>query len=76
MPAWRPLKRREFIRRVRALRFDGPYSGTRHHFMVFGAHRQTIPANAEYSVPQIRMLVRHVETIMRRRIGVEEWEKL
>jgi hypothetical protein len=44
--------------------------------MVFGAHRQTIPANAEYSVPQIRMLVRQIETIMRRRIGVEEWEKL
>jgi len=44
--------------------------------MIFRVHRQTIPANAEYSVPQIRMLVRQVETIMRRRIGVEEWEKL
>jgi hypothetical protein len=44
--------------------------------MIFGAHRQTVPANAEYSVSQIRMLLRQVETIMRRRIGVEEWEKL
>jgi hypothetical protein len=44
--------------------------------MIFGTHRQTIPANAEYSVPQIRILVRQVEPIMRRRIGVEEWEKL
>ena len=76
MAAWRPLKRREFIRKVRSPGFDGPYSGTRHQFMVFGAHPQTIPANPEYSVPQIRMLVRQVGTIMRRRIGVEEWEKL
>lgn len=76
MAAWRPLKRREFIRRLRALGFEGPYSGTRHQFMIFGTHRQTIPANAEYSLPQIRMLVRQVEMIMRCRIGVEEWEKL
>jgi hypothetical protein len=44
--------------------------------MIFGAHRQTIPANEEYSVPQIRMLARQVETIMGRKLGVEEWEKL
>jgi len=25
---WRPLKRRDFIRKLRALGFDGPYSGT------------------------------------------------
>lgn len=68
MAAWRPLKRREFIGRLRALGF--------HQFMAFGAHRQTIAVNAEYSVPQIRMLVRQVETIMRRRIGVEESEEL
>ena len=70
MAAWRPLKRREFIRRLRALGFDG------HQFMVFGAHRQTVPANAEYSVPQIRMLVRQVEAIMGRKIGAKEWEEL
>jgi hypothetical protein len=47
MPAWRPLKRRDFIRKLRALGFDGPYSGTRHQFMISGQHRQTIPTNAE-----------------------------
>ena len=76
MAAWRPLKRSEFVRRLRGLGFDGPYSGTRHQFMVLGAHRQTIPANTEYSVPQIRMLVRQVETIIGRKIRAEEWEKL
>jgi hypothetical protein len=49
------------MRRLRALGFDGPFSGTRHQFMVSGQHRQTVPTNSEYSVPQIRMLLRQVE---------------
>jgi hypothetical protein len=76
MAAWRPLKRRDFIRKLRALGFGGPYSGTRHQFMTFASHRQTIPTNAEYSVPQIRMLVRQVETIIERKISLEDWEGL
>jgi hypothetical protein len=39
MGGWRPLKRRDFIRKLRALGFDGRYSGTRHQFMVLGQHR-------------------------------------
>jgi hypothetical protein len=76
MAGWRPLKRREFICKLRALGFDGPYSGTRHQFMIWGQHRQTIPTNAEYSVPQIRMLVRQVESILERHISLDEWESL
>src|SRR5436190_22242514 len=38
MAGWRPLKRREFVRKLRALGFVGPYSGTRHQFMTFGSH--------------------------------------
>ncbi|MBI3879246.1 MAG: type II toxin-antitoxin system HicA family toxin [Verrucomicrobia bacterium] len=76
MAAWKPIKRREFIRRLRALGFAGPYSGTRHQFLVLGQHRQTIPSNAEYSVPQLRMLMRQVEAIMARKISADEWEAL
>src|SRR5258706_1970999 len=43
MAGWRPLKRRDFTRKLRAIGFDGPYSGTRHQFMISGQHRQTIP---------------------------------
>src|SRR3954471_4368869 len=53
LPPLKPCKRRDFIRRLRKLGFDGPYSGTRHQFMVRGQHRQTIPSNAEYSVAQL-----------------------
>ena len=51
MSQWMPCKRREFIRRLRELGFDGPYSGTRHQFMVYGQQRLAIPSNEEYSVP-------------------------
>jgi len=61
---------------LRALGFSGPFSGTRHQFMVLGQHRQTIPNNPEYSVPQIRMLLRQVESILGRSISLEEWDSL
>ena len=76
MAGWRPIKRREFIRKLRGLGFDGPYAGTRHQFMTVGSHRQTIPTNNEYSVPQVRMLVRQVEAILACRISLQEWESL
>ena len=64
------------MRRLRALGFDGPFSGTRHQFMVSGQHRQTVPTNSEYSVPQIRMLLRHVESILGRPVSLDEWNSL
>jgi hypothetical protein len=76
MAAWRPLKRRDFIRKLRGLGFDGPFSGTRHQFMVLKQHRQTIPSNSEFSVPQIRMLLRQVESILERKLTLDEWDAL
>ena len=76
MAGWRPVKRREFIRRLRTLGFDGPYSGTRHQFMVSGQHWQTNPTNSEYSVPQTRMLLRQVESILGRPVSLDEWNSL
>ena len=76
MAGWRPLKRRDFIRKLRALGFDGPYSGTRHQFMIYAQHRQTIPTNSEYSVPQLRLLLRQVESILAHPVALEEWNSL
>jgi hypothetical protein len=55
---WTPCKRREFIRRLRLLGFDGPFSGTRHQFLVYEDNRLAIPSNDEYSVPQLRVMLR------------------
>jgi hypothetical protein len=73
---WIPCKRRDFIRRLRLLGFDGPFSGTRHQFMVYEHHHLAIPSNAEYSVPQLRMMLREVEGIIGRAIAVEDWNRL
>jgi len=76
MSQWVPCKRREFIRRLRKLGFDGPYSGTRHQFMVYEGHRMSVPSNAEYSVPQLRMMLDEVEDIIGRSVSVDEWNRL
>jgi hypothetical protein len=56
--------------------FDGPFSGTRHQFMLYGQYRLTIPSNAEYSVPQLRTMIRELEALIGRQITVDEWNEL
>jgi len=73
---WTPCKRRDFIRRLRQLGFDGPFSGTRHQFMIYKQHRLAIPSNTEYSVAQVRMMIREVGEIIDREIRVKEWDSL
>ncbi len=58
MSRWTPCKRSDFIRKLRGLGFDGPFSGARHQFMVFSLRRLAIPSNVEYSVPHLRMMLR------------------
>jgi hypothetical protein len=70
---WTPSSRREFIRRLRKLGFDGPFSGTRHQFMLYEQYRLAIPSNAEYSVPQLHMLIQEVEGILSREVAMDEW---
>jgi len=76
MSQWTPCKRRDFIQRLRKIGFAGPYSGTRHQFMIFGQHRLAIPSNAEFSVPQLRMMLREVQQIVGRDIESDEWNDL
>ena len=76
MSRWTPCKRRVFLRRLRALGFEGPYSGTRHQFLVYQKHRLAFPSNEEYSVPQLRMMLREVEIILGRKISLEQWDRL
>jgi hypothetical protein len=76
MAAWTPCKRRRFIQRLRRLGFSGPVQGTRHRFMVYGAKRLAIPSHAEYSVPQLLVLIREIEPILGRPLDSGEWERL
>ena len=76
MVSWNPIKRREFVRRLRRLGLEGPFSGARHELMVFEARRLTIPSNTEYSIPQLRMMIKELESVLGRSVSTEEWEAL
>jgi hypothetical protein len=41
--------------------------------MVFGQKRLAIPTNPEYSVPQLRILLREAESVCGRPIDLEKW---
>jgi len=44
--------------------------------MVHQQQGLAIPSNAEYSVPQLRMLIREAEAIVQREITADEWSSL
>lgn len=43
MPAWGPISRRDLIRTLRQIGFEGPFSGGKHQFMVRDDVVVTIP---------------------------------
>jgi len=71
-----PCKRNDFIHRLRRLGFDGPYSGSKHQFMIFGQNRLAIPTNSEYSVPQLKQMLREVAEIVGREVNADDWTAL
>ncbi len=71
-----PCKRRDFVKKLRNLGFEQPRSGTRHQFMIYQQYRLTIPSNSEYSVPQLKMMIKEVENIISREITIDEWNQL
>jgi hypothetical protein len=44
--------------------------------MRYGAKVLTIPGNDEYSVPQLKMMIKELETLIGRKMTLEEWEEL
>jgi hypothetical protein len=44
--------------------------------MRYGTYTLTLPGNKEYSVPQLRMLIREIENGIGKKIPLEEWENL
>lgn len=76
MARWAPCKRRDFIPKLRKLGFSPPEPGGRHFYMRYGEYTLTIPNNAEFSVPQLKMLLKQVEKILERKISLGEWRRL
>jgi len=76
MAKWAPCKRRVFIRKLVRLGFSPPEPGGRHFYMRYGVHTLAIPNNAEYSIPQLKTLLKEAEQIMGRKISLREWQEL
>jgi len=43
MPVFGPISRKDLVRYLRKMGFDGPYSGGKHQFMIKGDLTLTIP---------------------------------
>jgi len=72
MPAFGPLKRKDLVRYLRQLGFEGPYSGGRHQFMVKAALTLRIP-NPHPGEISPSLLIR---ILRQAQVSREEWEKL
>jgi len=44
--------------------------------MIFENHRLTIPSNDEYSIPQLKMMIREIEVIIEKKIELNFWNDL
>ncbi len=71
MPPYGAIKRRDLIRCLRQLGFEGPYSGGKHQFMVKGDVTLRVPN------PHPGDISRELLARILRQAGIskEEWEK-
>ncbi len=66
-----PISRREFIRRMLKLGFDGPYIGGKHEFLLRNTRRLILPNphQGEISVDLLSRLLRQAN------VSRQEWEE-
>jgi predicted RNA binding protein YcfA (HicA-like mRNA interferase family) len=72
MPVVGPVKRRELIRGLSRLGFEGPFSGGRHQFLVRGDVTVRIPNPHEGDISQGLLL----RILRQADVSREEWERL
>ena len=76
MARWAPCKIRVFIKKLTILGFSSPEPGGHHFYMRYGERTLSIPSNPEYSIPQLKMLLKQVEHITGKKISLGEWQNL
>jgi predicted RNA binding protein YcfA (HicA-like mRNA interferase family) len=76
MPKWKPCKRRDFIKKLKRLGFVSPEPGGNHFYMRYGSYTFTVPSNQEYSVPQLKTVLKEIEQGIKREITLGEWDHL
>lgn len=67
-----PISRRDFIKRLRNLGWEGPFVGGKHEFMVKGAMKLPIPnphGSREISVGKLREILNEIG------VNRDEWHR-
>jgi len=72
MPQFGPIKRKDLIKYLRALGFQGPYSGRKHQFMVKGEITLSVPNPHKGDIG--RELLSRV--LRQAKIDRDTWERL
>ena len=72
MPHLGPIKRKDLIRFLKIMGFEGPYSGGKHQFMIKGETTLRIP-NPHHSDIEKELLTR---ILKQAKIDRKTWEKL
>jgi len=72
MPAFGPVSRTALIRNLRALGFEGPFSGGKHQFMLKGECSVRVPNPHQGDIGKglLARILRHA------RVSKADWEKL
>jgi hypothetical protein len=76
MAKWTPCKRRDFIAKLKKLSFESPEPGGRHFYMRHGTFTLPLPNNVEFSIPQVKMLLKEIELGIKQKISLEKWQEL
>lgn len=72
MPAFDPIKRKDFIKALKRAGFEGPFAGGKHEFLIKGELRLILPNphQSEISKDLLARILRQAH------LSREEWEKL
>ncbi len=72
MPELKPIKRKELIRYLKKLGFEGPFSGGKHQYMIKENMRLTIPNPHQKDIsPSLLMRI-----LRQGKISKEDWENI
>ena len=72
MPPLRPIKRKQLIRYLKQLGFEGPYAGKRHQFMIKDNIKLIIPNPHQSDIGKNLL----AEILRQAGISREQWEQL
>jgi len=70
------MQKKDFHQKIDQIGLHFAEAGGRHPYMRYSSYTLAIPSNAEFSVPQLKMLLKEVQQITGKKIPLKEWQEL